>query len=1323
MNTSKRLGGARPWLVIVGLLMVICIPARLAAQLDRGEITGTVEDPSGAVVANAQIVTTNEATGAKIATRSTNTGTYVFDDLIAGTYTLEAQSAGFEKYVVHGLIVQVQQVQSVDIHLTTGNVQQSVTVTAAAPLLEAENAQVGQSVTNQTVNDMPLATRDWGSLAQLSAGVNTDATGTGSGGNGTADAGSSESAYFRVDGVDEWQNDFRLNGINDNIEFYGGNYTGTNAAIVPPPDAIQEFTLQSGDFNAEFGHSTGGIINASLKSGTNSVHGDLWEYVRNNDLNANYFFNRACSGGVCKANPIPSYHQNLFGFTAGGPVVIPHLVRGKDKLFWFADYQGGRYVLPEPDGNLTVPSTGMVNSNFTNLEDNITYNTTGTCSGAVTTGCPKDALGRVFSNGTILDPASTRQLDPTTGFDAVTGLTGTPGAYVRDPFYNCTAGSAAGAPCTSFVGLSRTDFTQDSGGVALSALNVIPTSRQDPNAVKLLGLYPAATASGLTNDFQGYVPIEDKNTNTYDVRIDADISPKDILFGVYDRSYLTADVPSYFPGVGSGNSGGRVDQLPAWAWAVGYTRILTPTLTNEMHVGMVHSDKLQVSVWGDDFGSGACSGTVKPGPGTCNIPLEYGIQGVPQVSGNGGLPIIVIAGLRTLGVGNYSPTLQYVWSLEGVDAVTKVWRNHAFKTGIQVDDLEGNISQPPEGRGDMSFNGMYTDIPNRIAVSQGVESSSTSGLNGIGDFLVTPMAYEYGVGSGVNDVGGQNGVSASNIPVTDDHRWYIGAYFQDDWKANPRLTLNLGLRWDLFTPYTETRGFQSNFLPAGGNGTTATFYIPSQSCQTPRSTAFNTVAALSSINIVCSGNAALGNDQKANFAPRIGFAYKLRQTLVVRGGFGTAYGALGNLGYGGTLGLNYPFGYTQAIPAPDSQHPLLAGSSNAPATLENTFNNFNFDNPAVLQSPTPYTTTPVSCSTLPLSSCVGGQYIASDYLGATLNGRQFNYQTPLIQTENLTIEDQFTPHDALQVGYVGTQGRHLDILGNSNSNSLMLPPGTNTQLYIPYPYMARNGTYETTNATTSYNSMQVTYQHQMSYGLLVLANYTWSKCMGDQHAPQNSEFNAGYRAEWLSGFGIKGDYGLCDADATDLWHAAATYNLPFGRGRLFGSAMNRAADLIVGGWEINGFYTFQSGQPFTVTCPSATTADFGCSANLVSGQGLYTGPHNYTQWLNPAAFAQPPAATTVGQTDYSPLGTSGIQQARGPHFNDLDSSILKNFHFTESAYLQFRAEAFNTTNTPPFVQPQQLNFQGGSFSNIGATKNSNGNNGARTLQLALKLMF
>ena len=130
-----------------------------------------------------------------------------------------------------------------------------------------------------------------------------------------------------------------------------------------------------------------------------------------------------------------------------------------------------------------------------------------------------------------------------------------------------------------------------------------------------------------------------------------------------------------------------------------------------MHVGMVHSDKLQQSFYGDTFG----------------IPAQYGIQGVQQVADNGGLPPITINGLTHLGVGNFTPTLQYVWSLEGADAVTKVFRSHTFKTGFQIDDLQGNISQPPQGRGDFNYNGQYTDIPNK-----------NSSLNGIADLLLTP---------------------------------------------------------------------------------------------------------------------------------------------------------------------------------------------------------------------------------------------------------------------------------------------------------------------------------------------------------------------------------------------------------------------------------------------------------------------------------------------------------------------------------------------------------------------------------------------------------
>ena len=1224
------------------VLIVFFSPCLLLAQVDTGGITGTVTDPTGAVVPGATVMLTNTETSVALQMKTTSTGTYSFTGVRPGSYDLQAEESGFETFIDRGLQIHVQQTLTVDVSFVTGAVSQHVTVTAAAPLLQAENAAVGQTITNETVNDLPLATRDWGSLAQLSAGVAAAPPG-----GVTADAGSSESAYFSVNGSSVWQNDFRLDGINDNIEVYGGNYTLTNAAIVPPPDAVQEFKLQSGDFNAEFGHSTGGVINAEIKSGTNQLHGDLWEYVRNNDLNANYYFNTA--NGVAK--PIPSYHQNLFGGTAGGPVLIPHVMNGRDKTFWFFDYQGGRYVLPEPAGGETVPTLNMVNSGFTNLQDNITYNS----------GSAKDALGRTFPNGTILDPATTRQL-PASGLDPVTGLSGAAGSYVRDPFYNCTASG-----CPSFAGNNTTNFAS-SGQEAL--LNIIPTGRLDPNAVELLGVYPAPTSSGLVNNFSSYVPIEYKNTNTWDIRIDENFNAHNTLFGVFDRSLYSVVVPSNFPGVAVGETGGRNDNLPAYAWAVGYTHIFTPTLSTDMHVGMVHSDKLQQSFFGNTFG----------------IPAQYGIQGVQQVANNGGLPPTTIAGLTHIGVGNYTPTLQYVWSIEGVDGVTKVYRNHSFKTGIQIDDLEGDISQPPQGRGDFNFNGMYTDIPNRIGVT-----NTTAGLNGIGDLLLTPIpSILPGGDGGINYVGGMDEFSGSNIAATDDHRWYWGVYAQDDWKVTPNLTLNLGVRWDYFTPYAETNGRQANFIPVGGNGSTGTYYMSQKGCAVARSAAFNSLLAASNINLDCVSDLTLGDAQETNFAPRVGFAWSVTPSLVVRSGFGTAYGALGNLGYGGTLGTNYPFVYTQSFIAPDSQHPLLLPNG-SPATMEETFTQYQFQNPTV-----------------------------STGQGLDLYGRQYKFQTPYVQTDNLTIQYLPTKHDSIQVGYVGTQGRHLDNLGYNNANSEILPPGANSQNYIPYPSFARNATYETTNATSSYNSLQTTYEHQMSVGLYVLANYTYSKCISDQHT--QADTNQQYRAEWLPNFGIQRDYALCDSDATHLVHVAGSYNLPFGRGRAYLANMNRGEDAVFGGWVVNFFYTHESGQPFTVTCPTATTADFTCFADL-TGQSLYAGPHNTTQWLNPAAFAEPPAATTIGQIDYAPLGGGG-QQARGPNFSNLDSSVLKNFAFTESVRLQFRAEAFNTTNTPPFAQPTgQLNFETAKFTSITSTKNSNGNNGARTLQLALKLFF
>jgi len=1215
------------------LCLLVLSTNPISAQIDTGGITGTVTDRAGAVVADATITLTNDETSVVLSTKSTSTGTYSLNAIRPGTYTLRGEAAGFQTFVDNGLQVHVQNTLTVDISLVAGAVKQEVTVTAAAPLLQAENAAVGQTITSQTVNDLPLNGRNWTSLGQLAAGTSTAPVG-----NPSSTSGSTDSAYFSVDGANLWQNDFRLNGINDNIEIYGGSSVGSNAAIIPPPDAIQEFKLQNGNFNAEFGHSTGGVINAAIKSGTNRVHGDLWEYFRNTDLDANIFFKPT------PTSPVPAYHQNQFGATIGGPVYIPKVYNGRDRTFFFVDYQGDRLVTPAP-ATSTVPTANMINSHFTNLQDLINFNS----------GSGKDGLGRIFPHGTILDPATTRLISGTTQHDTVTGLSCNPacpnGVYVRDPFYT---GSLAGM--TNFVG-------------ATAQLNIIPAGRIDSNAVNLLGLYPSPTVAGvLANNFSTD-PSQDETDNSFDIRIDETIGQKNTLFGVYDRSLITRSVPSSLPGEAVGETGGRNDSFPAYAFAVGYNTAFTSTLANEMHVGMVHSDKFQRSIYGNTFG----------------IPAMYGIAGVPQVAENGGVPPITISGLTHIGVGNFTPTIQTVYSIEGSDSVTKALRGHTFKTGIQVDDLIANISQPPQGRGNFTFNGQYSDIPN-----------ANQNLNGIADLLLVPIASTVPGGAtsggGVDNVGGLSQFGGSNVSGTDDHRWYTGAYFQDDWKATPNLTLNLGIRWDYFTPYAEVNGRQANFIPSGGgNSSPGTYYMSTKGCQVARSAAFNALLTSSNITLDCVSGLTLGSAQKTNFAPRVGFAYRITPTLVVRGGYGPAYGALGNLGYGGTLGTNYPFVYTSTFNSPDSQHPLLLPTGQT-ATLETSLAAFNLEDPTINS----------------------GQ-------GLNLYGRQQNFQTPYIQTVNLTVQDQFTNHDSIQVGYVGTMGRHLDNLGYNNAPSQILLPGSNPQNFIPYPHFARNATFETTNATSSYNALQTTYEHQLSYGLTLLANYTWSKCMTNQHT--QAEQNQQYRAQWLPGFGISADYALCDTDAANVVHVSGSWQLPVGRGRTLLSNSNRAVDAVLGGWAVNFIAGHQSGQPFTITCPTTTSAGFTCFANKVPGQSLYSGPHNYKEWLNPLALSQPAPATQIGQTDYSVLGGQG-QQARGPAFSNLDSSVFKYFNFTETVRLQFRAEAFNTTNTPQFGQPGNLNF------NVATPTNSNGfssitstRNNPRLFQFALKLFY
>lgn len=1190
----------------------------LAAQIATGSLTGTIKDASGAVLPGAKLTLTNTGTNVAQTAISTSTGTYVFDSVNAGSYTLQVDHPGFETYVSKDVQIHVQQVLSINVSLKVGAQSQQVTVTAASPLLQAEDASIGQTIQGKEINDLPLVNRNWTSLAQLSAGVTT------ANGNFGASPGSS---YFQINGNIPWQNDFRLDGIDDNIEVYGG----FGANITPPPDAIQEFKLQAGDYNAEFGHSTSGVINAVIKSGTNRLHGDLWEYFRNDKLDANDYFNKLYK------TPRPGYHQNDFGGTVGGPVWIPKIYDGRNRTFFFFDYQANLIDTPL-NYTETVPTSLMQSSGFTNLEDLITYNG----------GTKTDGLGRVFPYGTVLDEATTRAVGPGAP-DPVSGLTNPTSQtiYVRDPFY--TGGSIAGI----------TDFSSNP-----ALLNQIPQSRIDPTAVKLLGVYPAANRPGkLQNDyFQS--PGQKNDTYQYDVRIDENPTPNDTLFGVYDWSHDDQLIPSALPGIADGNQYGTgVLDNPIYMIAAGYTHVFSPTLTNEFHSGFSNYNYIGYPAYAT----------------TTGIPQQYGIPGIPVIPNYGGLPGIQMGGLTYLGPSEQ--TLSSIRVLELMDNVTKIHANHAFKWGGQFNRLGSSIIQSPTPLGQFSYGGQWSDIPN-----------ASTGQLGVADLLVVPGPTT--VPNGISDLGGLQNWQGSNVAQTEDLRYYAGVYFQDDWKVTPSLTVNLGLRWDYTTPYAETHGRQANFIQSGGGDGSgpATFYMPTKGCQVPRSAAFDALLASSNITLDCTSNSAVGLTQKGNFAPRVGFAYSVQPRIVLRAGYGIAYGALDNIGFYGNLGNNYPFSFGQSGFSQNSQTPFL-NSLGQPYTLETTFNTINLEN----------------------ATAISGE-------GVMLNGRVYNFQTPYTETYNVAVQDQFTNHDALQVGYVGVLGRHLDVLTSHNVPNIMLPPGTNPQQYAPFPsFNYSNSQWEGTNGSSSYNGLQTTFEHQTSYGLNLLANYTWSKCFSDQN--YNGSV-ATYRAYWLKGFGIKGDYALCDADTANVVHVSGTYLLPIGRGTPLLSSANRVTNAFVGGWSLNYIYTFQSGSPVNVPCPVATTATFGCAADVVAGQNPYAGGRKQAEWLNPKAFAEPPAATVVGQTDFAPLG-GPVYAVRGPGFQNIDASLFKSFLLGPVGRLEFRAEAFNVLNHEQFGQPGNT----GGFASTGPGNPNQfstitySRNSPRILQLALKLYY
>ncbi len=1164
----------------------LIVPGKGFAQVDTGSISGTVKDTSGGVIPGVKVTVANESTGQSLSTTSGSAGEYIFSPLRIGHYSVSAEIKGFQKVQQNNVTVDVQQRVVVDFALAPGQTTQTVIVNAEPPTLQTQDASVGQVISERSVDALPLNGRNFTFLAQLSAGVTQGQQDT---------RGLGASGSFAANGLRPAQNNYLLDGIDNNVELVDF-LNGTHFVVRPAVDAIQEFKIQTNSFSAEFGRSAGATLNATIKSGTNDIHGSLWEFVRNDKFDAANFFEN--SGGIRKGK----YRQNQFGGSIGGPVFIPHVYDGRDKTFFFFDYEATRIRQAIPYFS-TVPTALERSSGYTNLSELLAQ------AGCPTGPCATqtDVLGRSTLLGQVFDPATTRAV----------------ACGVPDTVSGLTAPCPGGTPSGTQIGFVREPF----------AGNIIPANRLDPNAIALLNLFPAPNNSQLFTNFASN-PVFRLDAKQFDVRGDQNFSDKDQAFARVSYSDAPEFIPGPFSGIADGGSFSAGDQTAtSWNIALSETHVFSSLLVNEARLGVNR----------------------------------------------------IITGLNTLGSNQFLPSVETSLTTQYMDNLTRVWGKHTLKVGLEHQHLRFTILQPPSGRGAWSFSGVYTEVP-----------STGGGNTGLAQMLLTPIP---GTVPGAFDfVGGSDQVQASNYANTDMGRNYNAAYIQDDWKVNPKLTLNLGLRWEYFGQIVERYGASTNFQPVSPSAP-AQFLLTKKRCDVPFSADFKAAAVTDKINIVCSGNPGLGESQKGNFGPRIGLAYRVTPRFVVRAGAGLFYGGFENSVIG--TYFDFPFQFNLVFPSLAPNLPITF-SNGAIGTLE-----------TGLSAVTPITSG------------------AAEPAGAGLVGQDFHLKTPYTQSYNLTLQYQLSPSQTVQAAYVGNGVRHLGVYINPNSPNQILPPGLNSFNFSPYPDFPTGFIYTSFAGNSYYHSLQLNYERRFSAGLQALANFTWSKCRTDATDVLN-ETALSYRAPLLPGFGIQGDYGLCDFDITKVFHFSGAYELPVGRGKRFLANSSKVVDAILGGWKTNWILTLQDGQPFTVHCINSTTSGFGCNALLVPGQDIYAGPHNVNQWLNPAAFASPPVATTIGQSDRSVLGGAATQ-FDGPGFHRLDFSLFKDFRTSETTHLEFRSEFFNLTNHPNFsapgfsgngvvAAPGSLDYTSPlTFGKIASTRD--GQNDQREIQFALKFYF
>ena len=867
-------GFLRASLTMTAVLLLLFLSAPpVHAQVDTGTILGTVTDASGAAISGAKVTLTNEGTSAALSTTTAPDGSYKFTPVKIGSYKLTTSFQGFQTITQTNVVVNVGTDVVINFNLKPGAVTQTVEVVAAVPVLQTQNASVGQVVDSRSVNDLPLNGRNFTFLAQLSAGVNTPQADT---------RGNAANGAFAANGLRPAENNYLLDGIDNNsdtVDFLNG----TNFVVLPPVDAIEEFKVETSGFSAQYGRSGAAVLNATIKSGTNELHGSAWEFFRNDKLDAADFFENA--GGIKKG----ALRQNQFGVSAGGPII-------KNKVFIFGDYEGFRRV----QGTVltgSVPTALERSSGFTNLTELLTQGGTNT-----------DNLGRVVPKGTVFDPSTTRSV--TAGsVDPVTGLLAQKTGFARDPFSTC--------PKTT------TDYT--SAGCQ-SGLNLLPAGRLDANALSLLALYPNPTNSSLFGNFTTS-PKLFEHKNAFDTRMDINMNEKNQVFFRFSYADDPQFIPGIFGGVADGGGFAQGNQTAnAQQSALGYTHTFNPNLINVARAGLNYLHTTRNIPAANDLS---------------NLPGKYGVLGIPQAHENGGLPAFGIGGLQTLGGNAFLPSDEVTSTFQLTDDLTKIYGKHTFKGGFEWQHVKFSTLQPPWSRGQFNFDGHYTDVPGKGGDNTGIAqlvlipqaSSLLPGQNGI-DYVGGPNSVFVSnislTDNGKNYYGfyGQDDWKVtSKLTLNLGLRW---DYFQPVYEHR-------GFQANFIPGGPPTNG-PAYLIPSGKTDLT---YLTSVDCANPANATFLTCLLAKDGIALSIGkySKSLGVGQKSNIAPRFGFAYQATPKLVVRSGFGIFFNGFENRGFSPNLGENYPFQFNFSFFDPDAGHAInnFAGCAKATPTGGPTF--------------------------------------------------------------------------------------------------------------------------------------------------------------------------------------------------------------------------------------------------------------------------------------------------------------------------------------------------------------------------------------------------